>query len=604
MNLLNFLLEKFFLEEKFSVIFLIVLSLILTFVSTNYLSSIVADIIQGVQTKKFSAAFDSYKEYVFGATIFLFLSYVYKIFQNRLLTKLTQWLKCELLRIILHANNENIQQINFIEFITPITRIPVSLYVLFYDVVSTIIPTFTFLIGIAAYFMYKNVYLGAFFFVSNCALFFYLYCVWEYLLDEKNKYEIKINENEKIIVDILNNIDKVIYRGQTDPEIFKFEQETNTGIDIGIKFLSNSTQHIMVMTLAIFLIFLVVLFYLIKLRMDNTIDTKFFITLVTIIIMYRERMAQLVGNLADYLEFIGKLNYIVDQFDEMLGSKPDIQHMLVKSYDTVKVSFSEIRFQDVSFRYNDRQPFVFEHLSLRFTTNNKIVGITGVSGKGKSSFVKLLLRLYDPTSGRIFIDDVDITTMDPDYIRENVTYVNQNSKLFDKKVIDNLLYGCTDINECQTNLTNIMAYPKIQKVFQNVDIQNKKAGSLGENLSGGQRQIANIIGGLINPSPMLILDEPTNALDPDLKDELLAIIQTYRHHKKCILIITHDKDVYSLFDEVLTLDGSSGNSNTNTSSSNNHHPSSLSDSSSYVGNNGGGGGGGHTDEYMFTKRFF
>ena len=79
------------------------------------------------------------------------------------------------------------------------------------------------------------------------------------------------------------------------------------------------------------------------------------------------------------------------------------------------------------------------------------------------------------------------------------------------------------------------------------------AGSLGENLSGGQRQIANVIGGLVNPSPILILDEPTNALDPDLKEELLGIIKHFRKIKKCIFIITHDRDVLSLFDEVIEI---------------------------------------------------
>ena len=76
---------------------------------------------------------------------------------------------------------------------------------------------------------------------------------------------------------------------------------------------------------------------------------------------------------------------------------------------------------------------------------------------------------------------------------------------------------------------------------------------MGENLSGGQRQIVNIISGLINPTKILILDEPTNALDPELKRELLLILKTFRKYKKCIIIITHDRDVYPLFDETLEL---------------------------------------------------
>ena len=553
MNLLYFLLENFFMEEKYSVLFLIALSLILTFISTNLLSSIVADVIQSIQKKQFALGFESFKQYAGISAVFLVLLYLYKIFQNRLLTKLTQWLKQELLKIILSANNENIQQINFIEFITPITRIPSSCYILFYDVVSVIIPTITFLLGISAFFLMKEVSLGLFFIMSNIFIIVYLWFFWEYLLREKSVYEIKINENEKIIVDILNNIDKVIYRGQSSNEIKSFQAKTDEGIEIGTNFLSISTQHIMILNVFVLIIFLMVMWYLIKLRREEKIDTQFFITLLTIMLMYRERMSQMVGNLADYLEFIGKLNYIIDQFDEMLGNKADINEILNRKYEKVAIPFSNISFHNVSFRYSDKHPYVFENLSIEVHTDNKIIGIIGESGKGKSSFVKLLLRLYDPTSGDIFIDGVNITTIDPDFIRENITYVNQNSKLFDKKIIDNLMYGCSDMEECHSNLSDIMSYSKMQKLFGNMDIENKMAGSLGENLSGGQRQIANVISGLINPSPILILDEPTNALDPELKEELLGIIQKYRNYKKCILIITHDRDVKSLFDETINI---------------------------------------------------
>jgi ABC-type bacteriocin/lantibiotic exporter with double-glycine peptidase domain len=161
--------------------------------------------------------------------------------------------------------------------------------------------------------------------------------------------------------------------------------------------------------------------------------------------------------------------------------------------------------------------------------------------------------LYEPTSGSIYIDDVDISTIDPNYIRENITYVNQNSRLFDKKIIENMVYGCNSLEACQTHLKEIMRYPKIRQLYKNVDVLNGKAGSLGENLSGGQRQVVNIISGLINPSKILILDEPTNALDADLKNEVLAMIQHFRQYKQCIIIITHDRDVYSLFDETLQI---------------------------------------------------
>ena len=86
-----------------------------------------------------------------------------------------------------------------------------------------------------------------------------------------------------------------------------------------------------------------------------------------------------------------------------------------------------------------------------------------------------------------------------------------------------------------------------------MDLNNDTAGYSGEKLSGGQRQIVNIISGLVNPSKILILDEPTNALDKDLKQELLEIIKYFKPYKQSILIITHDKDVHPIFDDKIEM---------------------------------------------------
>jgi ABC-type bacteriocin/lantibiotic exporter with double-glycine peptidase domain len=164
-----------------------------------------------------------------------------------------------------------------------------------------------------------------------------------------------------------------------------------------------------------------------------------------------------------------------------------------------------------------------------------------------------LIKLYRPTEGAIYIDNIDIASVDPNYIRKNITYVNQSSKLFDTKIIYNILYGCNDKDACNGHLDEIMQYPKIVELYKNLDVHNGTVGNSGEKLSGGQRQITNIIGGLINPCKILILDEPTNALDPELKAELITLIKEFRKYKQCIIIITHDEDVYPLFSETLNL---------------------------------------------------
>jgi ABC-type bacteriocin/lantibiotic exporter with double-glycine peptidase domain len=142
--------------------------------------------------------------------------------------------------------------------------------------------------------------------------------------------------------------------------------------------------------------------------------------------------------------------------------------------------------------------------------------------------------------------------LDADYIRHHITYVNQNSKLFDRKIIENVMYGCKDEDACKKYYDQVMKYPKIRDLYKNVEMDSR-AGSMGEKLSGGQRQVVNLIGGLVNPSKILILDEPTNALDPELKKEVIQLIGDFSQYKQCILIITHDKDVHALFDETIEI---------------------------------------------------
>jgi ABC-type multidrug transport system fused ATPase/permease subunit len=269
--------------------------------------------------------------------------------------------------------------------------------------------------------------------------------------------------------------------------------------------------------------------------------------------MYRDNISDTVQSIPHNMDLIGRIEIILREFHDIIGDEnvADVMNKHVE-YDEKTIPFETIEFKNVSFEYPFTNRPIFENYSKEVDLNDKIIGITGLSGNGKSSFVKLILRLHDCTKGTIMIDGHDIKTIDPSYIRENITYVNQNSRMFDRDVLENIMYGCKDISKCKGHLKEILSYDKIQDLYRNVPFDSS-AGPLGENLSGGQRQVANLISGFINPTKILILDEPTNALDPNLKREVLAMIQKFRSYKKCIIIITHDRDVYSLFDETIEI---------------------------------------------------
>ena len=549
MNIIYNLLVEFLKNNKLKTISILILSLIINVFQVNSISYITANIMTAIQKKDFSSVF-SYFNYFIGASImFIVIFYIYKLIQNSLTIKLQLWMKNEMLNIILNANNENFSNVNFNDFVTPMHRISNNCYLLFYNIVSELIPNFAFLLMISLYFIVYNPLFGTLFLASNICIFLYIYFVWDELMRVRMDYETKVNNNDNYLIDLLNNMDKIILRGKIKDESKIFEKLTNDGIEKTQNFYKLINKHLFITTLMIYVIILSSIFYLINICINKKISVTIFITFFTILLSYRNYIIGTLQNLPDYLEFIGRINYVIKLFEKMVG-KYDFKPT---DYEETQLQFRKVVFENISFKYPNTENYVFENFNLTMNTNNNIIGIVGYSGIGKSTFMKMMLKLYKCDKGRILIDCQDIETIDTEYLRKNITYINQNSKLFDKKIIENILYGCNNVSVCQKHLEEIQKYKQIQKIFKEIDIHNKNAGLAGENLSGGQRQVVNIVSGLINPCKILILDEPTNALDIELKQEIIQLISDFKKYKQSIIIITHDKDVYPLFDEKIEI---------------------------------------------------
>jgi ABC-type multidrug transport system fused ATPase/permease subunit len=559
MRIFFHLCNKFLSTEKINIIILGILSLTLSFFYTNISSIVNANIIQGIQKNNFTTTFLNFKYFIGVSIIFIIIFYVYRTIQNNVLTKLAHWTKAEIFNFILLANNENMHNVNFVEFITPITRISNSCNMLLSDLLTSVLPTIAFLAVIFGYFIYKDLTLGIGFLIGNIVIFLYFMYYWKEMFEYKQLQEEKTVDNERYIIDSFNNIDKIIYRGQVREEIDIFEGKTKECTDYTIEMMKYMMNHTIIMTVFVYFIIVLALLHMIRLYFKKKMEASTFITFLSILMMYRDDISDTIQRVSTYIESFGRIELIIREFEDMIG-KDKYDDEAVKSiinkennYKQVDLKFESIRFENVTFKYDKRDQIIFENYNKDLYIKDKIIGITGLSGNGKSSFVKLIMRLHDCNSGAIYIDDQDIKTVDPFYIRQNITYVNQNARLFDRKIMENILYGCKDVSVCNENLREILSYSKIQELYKNVDISTSDAGPLGENLSGGQRQVINIISGLINPTKILILDEPTNALDPELKRELLLILKNFRKYKNCIMIITHDRDVYSLFDETLEI---------------------------------------------------
>lgn len=548
MNIVLELLTKYLLEKKLVITFIIIIIFALNILQANVASTITANIIDSIEHGEFASVNTHLKYFGVVSLAYLILYSLNNRVQTNMLTELIQWLRKEFFEYLVQSNNENMTQTNVMAYSGPIHRVSYAAYSIISSILNYLLTNFSFIIIICVYFVYQYPKFGVTFIIANLIIFIYVFLNWEHLLKTKMESEQSSNANETIILDIFNNFDKIIYRGESEREIKEYKKRSDECTDKAIAFYSLSNLHTFIIMSYVYIILFLSVVYLVVVRKQNKIDNKMFITLFTILLLYREKITTLVQLIPTYAEFNARSTSVLNRFRDLTDIRVSKQ-----TYNPAQLQFDKIEFKNVSFKYKANTEYVLKHFDLTLNTNNKIIGLTGVSGKGKSTLMKLLIKLYQPESGEITIDGVNLQTIDPAYIRQHITYVNQNSRLFDRKIIENIMYGCNNPEKCTSELKFILKYPKIQELYKGIDIYEKQSGSLGENLSGGQRQIVNIVSGLVNTSKILILDEPTNALDAELKKELITIIKDFKKHKKSIIIITHDRDMYSIFDEKISL---------------------------------------------------
>ncbi|MDG0981173.1 MAG: ABC transporter ATP-binding protein [Tateyamaria sp.] len=192
-----------------------------------------------------------------------------------------------------------------------------------------------------------------------------------------------------------------------------------------------------------------------------------------------------------------------------------------------------------------------------FIQSGEKVGLIGRSGAGKSTLVKLLLRFYDPDSGRIEIDGQDIANVTQDSLRLNIGMVQQDSSLLHRSVRANILYGRPDANE-----EDIIEAAKQARahdfILDLVDPQGRtgydaQVGERGIKLSGGQRQRVTLARVILKNAPILVLDEATSALDSEVEDAIQDTLYQMMEGKT-VIAIAHRLSTIAAMDRILVLD--------------------------------------------------
>ncbi len=258
------------------------------------------------------------------------------------------------------------------------------------------------------------------------------------------------------------------------------------------------------------------------------------------------------------VDFLWGLTQEFSQFSKLLGTVTQalrtttMPHKMKDKPGALElvVNNGKIVFDKVQFYYKGAEP-LFNNSSITILPGQKI-GLVGFSGSGKSTFVNLILRLFDVTEGRILVDDQDIKNITQDSLRESISMIPQDPSLFHRTLMENIRYGKLEASDEEVieAAQRAHAHEFISKLPLGYD---SLVGERGVKLSGGQRQRIAISRAILKNAPILILDEATSQLDSVTEQYIQESLWNLMKEKTTI-IIAHRLSTLLRMDRILVFD--------------------------------------------------
>lgn len=208
--------------------------------------------------------------------------------------------------------------------------------------------------------------------------------------------------------------------------------------------------------------------------------------------------------------------------------------------DDIDRSHIEIEFRNVWFRYPNSTTYVLKNINLTIKDMERL-GIVGYNGAGKTSFILLLMRMYDPTEGAIFLNGIDIRNIDYQEYQKIISSVNQDFSLFAFSLLENIAISEEAAPEERKKITELLNEnglgERLKKMYRGLDTPvTKQLFASGVDLSGGESQKIAVVRALYKNAPLLILDEPTSALDPAAEHEIFQKFAEMSEGKTTVLV--------------------------------------------------------------------
>ena len=246
------------------------------------------------------------------------------------------------------------------------------------------------------------------------------------------------------------------------------------------------------------------------------------------------------------------------EFFEFIGNVANGVNTLIRPHELidapgacpVKINHGAIEFRNVGFAYTPGQR-LFDSLSVSIPAGQR-VGLVGLSGSGKSTFVSLILRMHDPQTGQVLIDGVDIRAFTQESLHAQLSLIPQDPSLFHRSLKENIRYGRLEASdaEVEASAKDAYAHEFIEKIPEKYE---SMVGERGVKLSGGQRQRIAIARVILKNAPVLILDEATSSLD-SITERAIQSSLDHAMIGKTVIVVAHRLSTIAHLDRILVFD--------------------------------------------------
>lgn len=281
--------------------------------------------------------------------------------------------------------------------------------------------------------------------------------------------------------------------------------------------------------------------YALKIWSENGMSVGEFAMAASLSLMLIEQARGLSRRFLEFFEYTGNIN---DGVGRLIQPHEIIDKSNAKN---LSVNAGNIQFDNIDFSYVAGKP-VFQNLNISIKSGEK-VGLVGFSGSGKSTILNLMLRLFEPQSGKILIDQQDIQLVSQESLRDNIAMIPQDPMLFHRTLIENIRYGRLDASDEDVIAAAKKAHAH-EFILETEDGYESLVGERGVKLSGGQRQRIALARAILKQSSILLLDEATSALD-SITERHIQESLVYLMRNKTVIVIAHRLSTLSHLDRIL-----------------------------------------------------